>query len=183
MPKRRSSLDRLARDAAKWRALLDKAREIEWRENRGLPAEDVEPEQFETRTLLARELAKGPDESWSDDAGEIGEVRRLATVRDVFDEGFAMKHCLASQASKALSGGSVYYRGRTASGDRATIELRVAENGGWFVHQVRGPCNQSPTADVGKLVRTWAAVRGMDVQDLVFGDLTELPDEPEEVPF
>jgi hypothetical protein len=68
-------------------------------------------------------------------------MRFLKTVGDLFEEGEAMKHCVASYASDAVDG-SCYLFHVDHEGERATVQIGERGN----VVQSRGPRNRDNTA-------------------------------------
>lgn len=115
--------------------------------------------------------------------GSEGTVSPIANVGALFEEGRHMCHCVAGFATRAMAGTAAYYHATTTHGANATVELVFGHDKKPFVFQVRGPRNESPPPAVGRLVRAWADLEQIRVDDLVYGDLTDLPDTPEQVPI
>lgn len=105
---------------------------------------------------------------WTESVDAEGKQRRWTTVellsrKALFDEGMAMRHCVASYVSFCVGGGtSIWSLGVEVDGGsrkrRLTIELSVNSR---VVCQVRGKANRLPNEREMTLVRRWAAEAGL----------------------
>ena len=76
----------------------------------------------------------------------------LETCEALFDEGRAMRHCVASYAAFVRAGSCAIYSIRNADNRRvATLELRAA-GGRYHAVQLRGPCNAPVSMPISNAV-------------------------------
>jgi hypothetical protein len=114
-----------------------------------------------------------------EEAAQLWRVEEIRSVRDLYEEGRAMKHCVASYASDCASGRSSIWSMRVVAGPEArpqrvmTIEVNPKTR---RVTEARGKCNQVPgrSGKCGRLnegltvLRRWA-----QQQDLTLAYLSE----------
>jgi hypothetical protein len=82
------------------------------------------------------------------------EIVALRSGEDLYAEGVAMHHCVASYTREVVTGQSRIFSVRRDAGKRlATFELNPKPAGGWTIRQLKGPCNAAPTASVETAVR------------------------------
>lgn len=105
-------------------------------------------------TNLDSETAKPPIELPKNE-----NIKFLATIKDIFDEGISMGHCIASYAERAVKG-SCYLFHIEYKGERASAEIRKEG----YIAQIQGPNNRKNKACVygEKVFREW--VQGFNKQ-------------------
>jgi len=82
----------------------------------------------------------------------------IATAGDLYREGRAMHHCVATYADR-VRGGACYVFSVRQSGERkATVSL-VRDGARVLIEQVRGPCNSTPTTAIMTALRQWLRTR------------------------
>ena len=101
-------------------------------------------------------------EEGMDDERRIHEVTELLTAQDLFEEGKAMTHCVASYAHACASGRSSIWslRTRIESGRvirQATVEVRSRDG---VIIQVRRRANKPPTGRDLAILRRWGEEGG-----------------------
>ena len=99
----------------------------------------------------------------------IGRSRRSLTRRDLFDEGRAMRHCVASYEHSCVSGRSaIWSMGLERNDGRRkpvlTVEVAVGRK---LICQVRGKANRLPTEKELEILRRWAAREGLALHECV----------------
>lgn len=80
----------------------------------------------------------------------------LRNARDLFREGRAMRHCVATYINTVINGGSRVYSIRHGETRIATLEL-VPEGKTFIIRQISGPCNARPPAYVSAAVVDFVA--------------------------
>jgi hypothetical protein len=92
-------------------------------------------------------------------AGQVGdyEIVPITSNRDLYREGRALHHCVATYAGRVSSGGSYFYSVRKQGERVATVELYRSFDSDkrLAVRQMRGPCNAAVSKDVARAVRAW----------------------------
>jgi hypothetical protein len=96
------------------------------------------------------------------DSGETADVWRfqeLTQSSDLWEEGVAMRHCVAKYDGSCSDGGTVVVSLRRNGARALTIELQWR---GLALGQVKGRFNREPTAEESQVVRCWVneVVRG-----------------------
>lgn len=94
-------------------------------------------------------------------------IRQLNKQSQLFEEGNAMNHCVASYIGKCVAGSSSIwtleaYPTRMAPKKQLTIELNSSKT----IVQARGKCNRLPTREETALLRIWMGQSGL--KSLVF---------------
>lgn len=94
-------------------------------------------------------------------------IRQINKQSQLFEEGNAMNHCVASYIGKCVAGSSSIwtleaYPVRMAPKKYLTIELNSSKT----IVQVRGKCNRLPTREETALLRIWMGQSGL--KSLVF---------------
>ncbi|GFK95305.1 hypothetical protein NNJEOMEG_03164 [Fundidesulfovibrio magnetotacticus] len=79
----------------------------------------------------------------------------VATVGELFDEGEAMRHCVASYVERVLWGACAIYR--VLAPQRATLEVVILEDGKCRLGQLKLSCNREASAETQARVRRWMA--------------------------
>jgi PcfJ-like protein len=82
------------------------------------------------------------------------EIVPLTTAADIYREGHAMHHCVATYADRVRAGGCYVFSVRQNNERVATISL-VRDGGRILIDQVRGPCNIEPSKPIMTAVRQW----------------------------
>jgi hypothetical protein len=106
-----------------------------------------------------------PGFEWTDWAGEEVRVYRiveLLTSSDLFAEGRAMRHCVASYAGSCTSGRtSIWSLRKSIETDRVIrmVTIEVSNVQGKIV-QVQGRCNRLPTEGERALLASWSEAGG-----------------------
>jgi hypothetical protein len=138
-----------------WNALERQIQHWHWR----LRYEDCLAHQVFERSGVA-------PETWevSDARGRVWSVGELQSSTELWHEGLAMEHCVASYAGYVASGycsiWSVRVSDRTKpKAERAlTLEVRNATR---EIVQARGHCNRLPTPQERRVLQRWAAEHGL----------------------
>jgi hypothetical protein len=81
----------------------------------------------------------------------------LTSAIDLFHEGAAMHHCVASYADRVRAGETYVYSIRREAKRKATVSIGRDPRGGFYVDQIRGPCNAAAPKPVVNVVRSWLA--------------------------
>ena len=94
-------------------------------------------------------------------------IRQLNKQRQLFAEGSAMSHCVASYIGKCVRGDCSIWSMEahsvcTAGSRLLTIEINSSNT----IVQARGKCNRLPTAEEIRLLRIWMYQAGL--KSLVF---------------
>jgi len=125
---------------------------------------------------LAREAPSGgrwpgaaiTDWSWSPAAKDRSKreeylVIQLRTAADLVAETRAMRHCVASYASKCIAGqASIWSLRRRAAGNTERL-LTIELDRQYRAIQVRGFANRTSRAEERKFLERWAKARGIDL--------------------
>jgi hypothetical protein len=82
----------------------------------------------------------------------------IATAADLYREGQAMHHCVATYADRVREGACYVFSVRQSGGPVATVSL-VRDGARVLIEQVRGPCNSASTAAIMTAVRQWLRTR------------------------
>ena len=111
---------------------------------------------------------------WSEGAVASGNFRRwtikeILNRNDLFSEGSAMRHCVASYQHYCETGQSaIWSMGIEGSNGRRrrrlTVEVAVRRKA---ICQVRGKVNRLPTTKEMEILRRWAAQEGLTLDDSV----------------
>ncbi len=96
-------------------------------------------------------------------------IKEILTRRDLFNEGCAMRHCVASYEHSCSSGrSSIWSMGIERNDGRRkrvlTVEVAVDRR---MICQARGKANRMPTAKEMDILRRWAGQEGLTVDDSV----------------
>jgi hypothetical protein len=142
---------------------------------KGRTPESVLRAMWEWHRSLAQDRAKTIAVSWGpsgfpgfeckDGAGEDARVYRiveLLTANELFAEGRAMRHCVASYAGSCTSGRtSIWSLQKSTETDRRVrmVTIEVSNRPGTIV-QVRGRCNRLPTERERALLASWGEAGG-----------------------
>jgi hypothetical protein len=117
---------------------------------------------FNEFRLVQGEEARGNMRVWT--------ITEILTNRDLFLEGREMRHCVATYLEdyirREFSVWSMQvqtYRGRHRA---LTIEVDIPKR---TICQVRGKCNRWASASESEIVKCWAAVEGLGVEDGLLG--------------
>jgi hypothetical protein len=78
----------------------------------------------------------------------------LATGADLYREGHAMHHCVATYVDEVRQGTSYIFSVRSGGKRIATISL-ILNCEAIAIQQLRGPCNVAPPKGVAAAVRQW----------------------------
>src|SRR5262249_22171563 len=100
-----------------------------------------------------------------DGAGEEARVYRiveLLTSNELFTEGRAMRHCVASYAGSCTTGRTSIWslRKSTESGRAIRLGAMEVSNRSGTIVQVRGRCNRLPTEGELALLASWGEAGG-----------------------
>jgi len=82
----------------------------------------------------------------------------IATAGDLYREGQAMHHCVATYADRVRDGACYVFSVRRSGERVATVSL-VRDGARVLIEQVRGPCNSRPTTAIVTAVRQWLDTR------------------------
>jgi hypothetical protein len=82
----------------------------------------------------------------------------IATAADLYREGQAMHHCVATHADRVREGAYYVFSVRQSGEPVATVSL-VRDGARVLIEQVRGPCNSTPTAAIMTALRQWLRTR------------------------
>ena len=86
------------------------------------------------------------------------EIVPIVTAMDLYHEGQAMHHCVATYADRVREGACYVFSVRQSGKRVATVSLsRHRARVG--IDQVRGPCNSTPTTAIMTAVRQWLRTR------------------------
>ncbi|MBU2501638.1 PcfJ domain-containing protein, partial [bacterium] len=94
-------------------------------------------------------------------AEELWTFQEILTARDLFDEGTAMRHCVAAYALYIGYGHCSIWSLRMNGNRKLTIEVRNSER---RVVQVRGKSNRRAVEAEVAMVRKWAAKNALQVE-------------------
>ena len=101
----------------------------------------------------AGDLALPPP--WYPPATQGGfDIVPLTTSADLYREGYAMHHCVATYADQVRQGTSYIFSVRSEGKRIATISL-ICDGETVSIQQLRGPCNAAPSKAVAAAVRQW----------------------------
>lgn len=102
----------------------------------------------------ARWAARGWD--WESSPGDpVGwSLVELTSGRELYEEGQAMRHCVAGYAWSCCTGDIAIFSLRSAGQRRVTVELATAPRD-LRVRQARGACNRAPTPEEEEILRRW----------------------------
>ncbi len=106
-----------------------------------------------------------PGFEWEDGAGDDRRVYRiveLLTENELFAEGRAMRHCVASYAGSCASGRtSIWSLRKSIENDRVIrlVTIEVSNTRGTIV-QIRGRCNRLPSEGERALLERWSEAGG-----------------------
>ena len=106
--------------------------------------------------------------SHMDDAGDLAlpppwyppatqgcfDIVPLTTSADLYREGHAMHHCVATYVDQVRQGTSYIFSVRSEGKRIATISL-ICDGETVLIQQLRGPCNAAPPKAVAAAVRQW----------------------------
>ena len=82
----------------------------------------------------------------------------IATAGDLYREGQAMHHCVATYADRVREGACYVFSVRRSGERVATVSL-FRHGARVLIEQVRGPCNSTPTTAIMTAVRQWLHTR------------------------
>ena len=82
----------------------------------------------------------------------------IATAADLYREGQAMHHCVATYADRVREGACYVFSVRQSGERVATVSL-VRDGARVLIEQVRGPCNSTPTTAIMTALRQWLRTR------------------------
>jgi ATP-dependent Clp protease ATP-binding subunit ClpA len=95
-------------------------------------------------------------------------IVQLLNSKELFDEGRAMKHCVASYSGSCSAGRCSIWSLRMYTKEGGfrcvTIELDRANQ----IIQVRGPRERYATAQEGRIIQQWAAKNNLSIASYVF---------------
>ena len=96
-------------------------------------------------------------------------IKEILNRKNLFDEGFTMRHCVASYEGLCASGrSSIWSLGIERSDGRRRRVLTVEVSGSRrAICQVRGKANRLPTEKEMAILRRWAAQEGLTVDDSI----------------
>ena len=86
------------------------------------------------------------------------EIVPIATAADLYREGQAMHHCVATYADRVREGACYVFSVRQSGERVATVSL-VRHGARVLIEQVRGPCNSTPTTAIMTAVQQWLRTR------------------------
>jgi hypothetical protein len=81
----------------------------------------------------------------------------LTEPRALIVEGVRQKNCVASYAHSVARGDTFIYR--VLAPERATLAIRPAEGGAWYVSELLAACNEDVSAATARAVRRWLEER------------------------
>jgi hypothetical protein len=76
----------------------------------------------------------------------------ITTKAMLIEEGYLQKNCAGDSVITAARGKLAFYR--VLEPQRCTLSLRK-KGGHWSIHQLQAACNTDPSAEAGRVVRTW----------------------------
>jgi hypothetical protein len=82
----------------------------------------------------------------------------IVTTADLYREGHAMHHCVATYADRVREGVCYVFSVRQSGQRVATVSL-FRHGAQVMIEQVRGPCNSTPTTAIMTAVRQWLRTR------------------------
>lgn len=83
----------------------------------------------------------------------INGIQPINTESELLTEGRIMHHCVGGYGQTVRAGASYIYR--IVEPERATLELRLARNGEWYVAQMKTHCNGKVSAKTNNFVQRW----------------------------
>ena len=86
------------------------------------------------------------------------EIVPIVTATDLYHEGQAMHHCVATYADRVREGACYVFSVRQSGKRVATVSL-FRHGARVLIEQVRGPCNSTPTTAIMTAVRQWLRTR------------------------
>jgi hypothetical protein len=86
------------------------------------------------------------------------EIIPIVTAADLYREGQAMHHCVATYADRVREGACYVFSVRQSGNRVATVSL-FQRGAQVLIEQVRGPCNSSPTTAIMTALRQWLRTR------------------------
>ncbi len=132
--------------------------------------EDLRKERQTTPVMWDR-CGTGPLD-WTEGSAAAGDLRHwtiaeILSRRDLFLEGSAMRHCVASYEQSCISGRSaIWSLGMQWNQGRRkrvlTVEVAVGRKA---ICQARGRANRSPAGKEMEILRRWAAQEGLTLDD------------------
>jgi PcfJ-like protein len=86
------------------------------------------------------------------------EIVPIVTAADLYREGQAMHHCVATYGDRIREGACYVFSVRQSGERKATVSL-VRDGARVQIEQVRGPCNSTPTTAIMTALRQWLRTR------------------------
>ena len=77
----------------------------------------------------------------------------ITNSNELFEEGVTQHHCVSSYHRAVFEGKSYIYK--ILSPERATLEVRLQKNGGYWVSQLTLSCNKEPSEETIRTVFQW----------------------------
>ncbi len=77
----------------------------------------------------------------------------ITNSTDLFNEGCIQRHCVASYHRAVFEGKSYIYK--ILAPERATLEVRIQANGGYWVSQLKLSCNREPSEETIEMIYQW----------------------------
>jgi hypothetical protein len=100
--------------------------------------------------------SQGWDAAWGVWADQEWTMRELTSGRELYEEGSAMSHCVASYALRCRGGASAIFSLRCNGERRLTLELDPQTR---RIVQARGPHNRHPTEEEQQQIEAWQRMK------------------------
>jgi hypothetical protein len=127
----------------------------------GLKAATQASQEWHEAVATNADCRQGPElpAPWYPAAKRCGfDIVPIATAADLYREGQAMHHCVATYADRVREGACYVFSVRQSGERMATVSLARA-GARVLIEQVRGPCNRTPTMAIMTAVRQWLRTR------------------------
>jgi hypothetical protein len=98
---------------------------------------------------------------------KIWRIRELLSSRDLVTEGRAMRHCVASYAGSCKAGRCSIWTMELESSEGVEKHQTIEVNSTGTIVQCRGPRNRMPTQQEISVLRRWAELRGLKIQQRI----------------
>jgi len=85
--------------------------------------------------------------------GVDGIIEPIKNVKELFDEGEEMMHCVHSYYDRILEGRSFCYR--VLYPERCTLEICPSPSGFWMINQIRKKRNEKPKGKTFDMIQNW----------------------------
>ena len=92
--------------------------------------------------------------------GNVFEFIPLQSAKQLFVEGFKMRHCVYNYTQNCINDGEIIYSLRKKEKGKSTLLLTIEVDKNKRIIQIRGKYNRNPTPDEIKIIKLWADKKG-----------------------